>query len=532
MSIFFKKTLIGNKTSDIQNNNISPINTIEKCIPFAYTYPDKTSLNLSEKEFNGNWLFDGSTQMGKTTANLSQIFYLLENNMPFALFEPHGKLIDDTIELLYYRYHKLIQNNRIEEANDFLSRIILIDPTNPNDTVYFNPLQIEDRIAVSQKVNTLISNIRSIYGDSSWGPRVQIMLNLIFTELALNRLPLPYAYQFVSNGSFRQRIINNSTNPLTRSALLDYESLNPSKLIEFFDSSKSRLLAILEDERVSNMFNCYESSFNFSDVFAQRQYLIVKITRESFDEHTASFYSNILLNFFISSMFQRFNNPCDNLEPYYCFIDEFPFYTRSHNESLQFLLNENSKFKCFFRLCAQQLSSLNRSTADSVINNCKTKLLYNANFNDSKTFSNEIFDPTKARIKSINPKTGEIFYKSIFEIEKINEYKISRLNPYLFYFYSQENKAVLSTIKRVVGDLIPTTNYNAPLFQILGFDSQDSFNEAIRSLNFGSCFLRPRIRFNRLPEINFDNNDNPSDSEANRANPTFNSIFGRHTYEF
>ncbi len=88
---------------------------------------------ISEKDRATHFYVIGATGTGKTKFLEYLIKQDIEKGNGFGVIDPHGDLIEDIKGFLIRHY--------LPTAKEIMDRVILIDPTDSNFTVAFNPLE-------------------------------------------------------------------------------------------------------------------------------------------------------------------------------------------------------------------------------------------------------------------------------------------------------------------------------------------------------------------------------------------------------
>ena len=108
----------------------------------------------------------GATGTGKTKFLEYLIRQDISRGFGFGIIDPHGDLIEDVKGWLYIN---------LLDINDLQSKVILIEPTNPEATVSFNPLEQIKGIPPEEQAGELVGVFKKIWWDS-WGARMEDIL--------------------------------------------------------------------------------------------------------------------------------------------------------------------------------------------------------------------------------------------------------------------------------------------------------------------------------------------------------------------
>jgi len=162
-----------------------------------------------EKERATHLYVTGATGTGKTKFLEFLIQQDIEKGNGFGVIDPHGDLIEDIKGFLACDYDNSRDEKKISE------RVILIDPTDPDFTVTFNPLDKLPGVSAAEQANELIGAFKKIWADS-WGVRMEDLLRnsliaLRETGLALTELP-----QLLTRRAFRESVLEKVNHPVVQ----------------------------------------------------------------------------------------------------------------------------------------------------------------------------------------------------------------------------------------------------------------------------------------------------------------------------
>src|SRR3989344_8514320 len=123
----------------------------------------------------------GASGSGKTRFLETLIKQDIENDLGFGVIDPHGDLTEDIKGYLYI-FHK--------DNPEFLhEQVILIDPTNKEQVVAFNPLEITKGESAASIASELTEAFKKIWHDA-WGARMEDLLKNTLIALIQNNLTL------------------------------------------------------------------------------------------------------------------------------------------------------------------------------------------------------------------------------------------------------------------------------------------------------------------------------------------------------
>jgi len=386
----------------------------ELALGWAWGHEEGTSQEVSQlkgiddKYRSAHFYIIGGSGTGKTKFLESLIQQDIKKGNGFGIIDPHGDLIEDVKGWLY-----LSNQNK-----DFLENVVLIDPTDPDFTVSFNPLEKIEGIPAAEQAKELLEVFKKIWWDS-WGARMEDILRNSFIVLVENELTLLELPLLLSDAVFRKRILKNVKNETCIQRFNEFDNLNPKTRREWMESTLNKVNAFLSDERIRQIFSSQKSTFNLREIMDNRKILLVKLDKGRLKE-SASLLGSLLLSKIQMAAFSRTDIPQSQRVPFYLYIDEFQnFATRSFIDTL----SEARKYKLSLVLAHQNLSQLPKELKDSILANCGIQACFRVSREDAQVLAKELLSALYSRppgwevniqsLQSISPR--ECFIKNKIE---------------------------------------------------------------------------------------------------------------------
>ncbi|MDO8552877.1 MAG: type IV secretion system DNA-binding domain-containing protein, partial [bacterium] len=336
--------------------------------------PDELALGFAQTENadgNEEWVLKGVLQehrsthfyvvgasgSGKTKFLESLAKQDIENDDGLGIIDAHGDLTEDVKGYLY-----LLK----KDEPDFLrKRVILIDPTDPDNTVCFNVLEKTEGISPAGVASELVEVFKKIWKDS-WGARMEDLLKNTLIALIENDLTLAEVPLFLTDFNFRKLVLEKVKHPISRQYFERFDTLAPHTRNEWIESTLNKVNAFLSDDNVRQMFVSPKSTFNLRDVMDDKKILLVKLDRGHL-KGNADLLGALLLAKIQMAAFSRTDIPASKRVPFYLYIDEFQnFATESFTE----ILAEARKYKLSLILAHQNLAQLSAPLRASILSNC------------------------------------------------------------------------------------------------------------------------------------------------------------------
>ncbi|MEK7178107.1 MAG: type IV secretion system DNA-binding domain-containing protein, partial [Patescibacteria group bacterium] len=140
----------------------------------------------------------GATRTGKTKFLESLIEQDIKNDLGFGVIDPHGDLTEDVKGYLWLcsgRSREFVQE-----------KVVLIDPTDDNRTVAFNPLEKTLGESPARVASELTEAFKKIWKDA-WGARMEHLLKNTLIALVENNLTLAELHPFLTDSLVRRKVL-------------------------------------------------------------------------------------------------------------------------------------------------------------------------------------------------------------------------------------------------------------------------------------------------------------------------------------
>ena len=419
---------------------------------------------ISEEDRATHTYIIGASGTGKTRFLEHLILQDIVEKKGFGVIDPHGDLIEEVKGWVSLHY-----------GSQFLSeRVVLVDPTAPDFTVTFNPLEVLDGVSPAEQSAELVEVFKKIWG-ASWGARMEDLLRNSFIALAENRLTLLELPYLLTEWQFRDKVMERVKHPISKQYFSRFDNLAQRTRQEWIESTMNKVNAFLSDDRVRRMLSRPGSSFNLREIMDEGKVLLVKLEKGSLKDN-AYLLGSLLMAKIQMAAFSRTDLPQGKRRRFYLYIDEFQdFATESFIETL----GEARKYGLCLIMAHQNLTQLPRRLQDSILTNCGIQVYFRVSREDAEGLAKEGFETTAREIKGI---------RSEFE--------------YDYYTYSEEWERYfqeLQTLPRrccyvkhkIEGGMIPITTPEVPFpWKVLGIE-EDEYPAFLRSLPIGKKYLLP-----------------------------------------
>lgn len=426
---------------------------------------DRTILQLKgidQRYRDTHFYVIGASGTGKTKFLEYLIQQDIKNGAGFGVVDPHGDLIEDIKGWLYFYSSKSLEND-----------VILIEPTNPETTISFNPLEQIKGISPEEQAGELVEVFKKIWWDS-WGARMEDILRNSLIALTENNLTLVELPLLLSDSLVRKKILKKVKNPTCLQRFKEFNSLAPNTRREWVESTLNKVNAFLSDRRIRQIFTLPKSSFNLREMIDAQKIILVKLERGRL-KGSADLLGSLLLSKIQMAAFSRTDLPPGKRVPFYLYIDEFQnFATQSFIETL----SEARKYQLSLILAHQNLSQLPGELRDSLLANCGVQTCFRISREDAQIMAKELLTPLYRQ-----PPGWEINIQNLQELPQRFCFVKNKAEGGILFIQTPEVPYPWQVSAQTGGELNGTT--------------EEMFKQTIENAGIGAEYLRDRKKIER-----------------------------------
>jgi len=322
---------------------------------------------LSEEDRASHIYVIGATGVGKSKALANWVYDDIVNEQRgCAVIDPHGDLILDIIPHL-----------DDEDAN----RVVLIDFTDPNYVVGFNPLEVQEGIDSYTQTLELVEVFRKIWDlDDATAPRLlEILRNSIFTLMEIGGTMLDIE-PLLTNKEFRDKAIMNVKNEAVVSFWQNrFDRWKASDQISFVESTLNKVSSFTFEPRIRMMLSAKKSTVNFREIMDNEQAVLVNLAKGALRTNSYLLGALFVAKIQMAAM-SRQNIPKEQRKPFYLYVDEFQDYTTF---SFAEILSEARKYGLSLTLAHQNLCQLDEKLRNIILANAKNFVCFRMDRQDA-----------------------------------------------------------------------------------------------------------------------------------------------------
>ena len=320
----------------------------------------------------------GATGTGKTKFLEFLIEQDIQQGNGFAIIDPHGDLVEDIKGLLACCAQYL--------GDEVFNRVVIVDPTDPNYTVGFNPLERLPGVSVVEQAQELISTFRKIWADS-WGSRMEDLLRNSLIALGEAGLTLVELPQFLTSQGFRRSVLEKVGHPIAKDYFQRFDALTERARITWIEPVTNKINALLADERVRQLFASPKSTFQLRDVMDSGKVLLVKLDKGRLRD-SADLLGSLILAKIKMTAFSRSDVSPQQRRPFHLYIDEFQNFA---TDSFSVMLSESRKYGLSLVMAHQTLAQVPSDLRSLILGNTGIQVYFRVGHHDAQILANEAF---------------------------------------------------------------------------------------------------------------------------------------------
>jgi hypothetical protein len=356
----------------------SPVDSIDLGWYWSAGKAEFQMAKIPQKDRATHFYIIGATGSGKTKFIEFLIRQDIEKGNGFAVIDPHGDLIEDVKGFLSYHYG---------HQNSLAEKVVLINPSDPDYTVTFNPLEKLPGVTISEQVNELISAFRKIWSDS-WGVRMEDLMRNSLIALGEADLTLIELPRFLMRRDFRKVVLERVTHTITKDYFHRFDSMTDRGQATWVEPVMNKINAFFSDERIRQMFaSSTKSSFNIREIMDGGKILLVKLDKGRLKD-SSDLLGSLLMAKIQMAAFSRADVPVNKRRPFYLYIDEFQNFA---SESFMVILSEARKYGLSLIMAHQTLAQVPNELRSLILGNAGIQVYFRVNHQDASVLSKEAF---------------------------------------------------------------------------------------------------------------------------------------------
>jgi type IV secretory pathway TraG/TraD family ATPase VirD4 len=309
----------------------------------------------------------GQTGTGKTTLLRNLMLQDIHEGRGVGFLDPHGDVAEELLDC--------IPPHRTDDVAYF-------NPADLEYSVGLNPLQKTERDRHHLVVDSIISTLKSIWGDV-WGiGRMQYVMHhtlsaLLFydhaTFLGVNRL--------LSDPRFRKKILLRVKDPIVQSFWTqEFAALHKTEQAIVVAPIQNKVGQFTTSPLMRNILGQTASSISLRKTMDEGRIFIGNLSKGKIGEENSRLLGSFLVAQFQLAAMQRADTGEEERRDFHLYIDEFQNFT---TDSFQSILSEARKYRLCLALGHQYMSQLPESLRSAVFGNVGTMIALRVGYEDA-----------------------------------------------------------------------------------------------------------------------------------------------------
>ncbi|MFA6463285.1 MAG: hypothetical protein WCT51_04575, partial [Candidatus Shapirobacteria bacterium] len=236
---------------------------------------------------------------------------------------------------------------------------------------YAYPLNVLEAKNESQKeliASGVISIFKKLYGNVSWGPRLEhILRNTVLTLVNTPGSDLTHIVEILTNKNFRERAIAGLTNQTLKNFWNnEFGRMDPKFQNEAVSPILNKVGQFISSTKIRNTVAHAQSKVRIQDIMDQKKILIADLSTGKLGEDNSALLGAMLITQIQLSAMNRVFQTAEERSDFYLYVDEFQNFA---TEAFIKILSEARKFKLNLIIANQYMSQLDRTIQDAILGN-------------------------------------------------------------------------------------------------------------------------------------------------------------------
>ncbi len=332
------------------------------------------NFSLPSRDRFRHTLVAGATGTGKSV--------LLERMAAADIAAGHGLLFIDVHGDSAERLVQMIPSAR-------RNSVCYLDAAEPAWPVAMNLLEdvAPDQRAVA--ADGIVAAMRSIWGESGWGDRMEDILRNALTLLIeypdATIVSLP---RFLTDAEFRARVVDATSSPVARHFFLsEFDTWSPSFREQAIAPIGNKVREFLAVPSVLAILGQPRSTLRFDLAMANRTVVIANLAKGRIGESAAQLLAAFLLARVLTFAMARATLSIEDRHPFHVIADEVASYA---TPAIGALLSEGRKMNVSQTLALQSLAQVREPLRTVILANCATLIAFRSSALDARRLAEEM----------------------------------------------------------------------------------------------------------------------------------------------
>lgn len=336
----------------------------------------------------------GKTGTGKSTLIENMAIDDIRKGRGVAVFDPHG----DTVKNIL----KSIPSYRVND-------VVYFNPADREHPVAFNLLENVDPDLKNVVASGLVGLIKKIFGDISWGPRLEYILrNVILGLLDYPDSTMLSIMKVLSDETYRKHVVSKITDPVVRDFFInEFEKYDPKFRTEAIAPVQNKVGQFLSSSTMRNILGQPHSTVDIEAIMNSGKIILCNLSVGEIGEDASALLGGMLITKIQLAAMRRSTVPEADRKDFYLYVDEFQNFA---TESFAVILSEARKYRLNLFLTNQYIAQMPEAVRDAVFGNVGTMISFRVGPQDGDVVAKE-FAPTFELNDVINLANYHVYIK-------------------------------------------------------------------------------------------------------------------------
>jgi len=327
-----------------------------------------------------------------------------------CLIDPHGDMVDTVLDYIPK-----------ERIND----VCIINPTDINFPVSFNPLADVDPMFKFQLTQGLIEVFQKQFGTTAWTPRLEHVFR--FTCLALLDYPdatMRGMISMLTDKNYRQKVIEYITDDMVKRFFeIEFTEWSERFHTDAIIPLVNKLGQFLSDPLLRNIFAQKENKIDITKLISEQKIILINLSKGRLGEENASFLGSMFLTKIKQAGMERAALMEKDRKDFYLYIDEFQNVVTNTFENI---LSEAKKYAFNLTIAHQYVGQIFPRIHQAVLGNCGSVIVFRLGGEVAVKMKPE-FAPIFDVKDMINLAVGEMYVKMTIDGESYDPFSAETL---------------------------------------------------------------------------------------------------------
>jgi DNA helicase HerA-like ATPase len=317
----------------------------------------------------------GKTGVGKSTLLTNMALSDIYKGKGLAVIDPHGDVAET-----------LVANIPIHRKQD----LIYFNPSDMEHPIAFNPLHGVHPNYHHLVASGLVSVFKKIWGDKSWGPRMEHILRFVMlTLLEYPDATLLDIQPLLTDTLHRDKILayvkNEHTAAFWQNEFMKYSASFKAEAVAPILNKTSLFLTSVP---LHNIVGQKTSGFRMQQVLDGSKILICNLSKGQIGEDACTLLGSMLVTFMQLAALYRAKQKEEDRKPFFLYVDECQtFVTHSFAD----MLAEARKYGLGVFMANQFLAQLDEQIRAAIFGNCGTLVSFRVGAADAEMLAKEFY---------------------------------------------------------------------------------------------------------------------------------------------